>query len=161
GPGEAPRFKITGNTNIVVHAGKLLALVEAALPTQLQPISLDTIGLYDFDGKLSGPMTAHPKLDPVTGEMLFFGYSPFPPFLQFHVADRHGALVRSEVIDIDWPSMIHDFAITADYVIFILCPIVFSFENAMTTGKLFSWEPERGTRIGVMPRGGGSADVRW
>jgi len=160
-PTEAPRFKVTANTNIVTHAGKLLALVEAALPTQMAPDTLETIGLYDFGGKLSGPMTAHPKLDPVTGEMLFFGYSPFPPYLQYHVADRSGVLVRSEVIDIAWPSMIHDFAVTDQHVVFILCPIVFSIENAMSTGNLFAWEPDRGTRIGVMPRSGGSADVRW
>lgn len=160
-PSEAPRFKITANTNIVVHAGKLLALVEAALPTQMTPGTLETVGLYDFGGKLSGSMTAHPKMDPVTGEMLFFGYAPFPPYLQYHVADRSGALLRSEVIDVAWPSMIHDFAVTERHVIFLLCPIVFSFEAAMTTGKLFSWEPERGTRIGIMPRDGGNADVRW
>jgi carotenoid cleavage dioxygenase len=160
-PSEAPRFKVTANTNIVYHAGKLLALVEASLPTQLAAATLETVGLYDFGGKFSGPMTAHPKMDPDTGEMLFFGYSPFPPFLQYHVADRSGALVRSEVIDVAWPSMIHDFAVTKDYVIFILCPLVFSFENLAATGKLFSWEPERGTRIGVMPRNGGNADVRW
>jgi carotenoid cleavage dioxygenase len=160
-PSEQPRFKVTANTNIVFHAGKLLALVEAALPTQMAPGTLETIGLYDFAGKLSGPMTAHPKMDPETGEMLFFGYSPFPPFLEYHVVDRSGALVRSEVIDVAWPSMIHDFAITKDYVVFILCPLVFSFENLASTGRLFSWEPERGTRIGVMPRSGGNADVRW
>ena len=160
-PTEAPRFKITANTNIVTHAGKLLALVEAALPTQMNPATLETVGLYDFGGRLSGPMTAHPKLDPESGEMLFFGYSPFPPYLQYHVADRSGALVRSEVIDVAWPSMIHDFAITAEHVIFILCPLVFSFDAMATGGKLFSWEPERGTRIGVMPRNGGNGDVRW
>ena len=160
-PNEAPRFKVTANTNIVFHAGKLLALVEAALPTQMAPESLATIGLYDFAGKLSGAMTAHPKLDPETGEMLFFGYSPFPPYLQYYVADRNGALVRSEVIDIAWPTMMHDFAITREHVIFILCPLVFSFDNLAATGLPFAWEPERGTRIGVMPRSGGNADVRW
>src|SRR5262245_5775054 len=160
-PSEQPRFKVTANTNIVSHAGKLLALVEAALPTQLTADTLETIGLYDFAGKLSGPMTAHPKMDPETGEMLFFGYSPFPPFLEYHVADRSGALVRSEVIDVAWPSMSSDFAITKDYVVFIRCPLVFSFENLAKSGRLFSWEPERGTRIGVMPRSGGNADVRW
>jgi len=158
---EAPTFKNTANTNIVVHAGKLLALMEAALPTQLMPCSLDTIGVYDFDGKLAGPMTAHPKMDPETGEMLFFGYSPFPPYLQYYVADRSGALVRSEAIDLAWPSMMHDFAITKDFVVFILCPLVFSFETLAQTGSAFAWEPERGTRIGVMPRRGGNADVRW
>jgi carotenoid cleavage dioxygenase-like enzyme len=160
-PTEVAGFKVTANTNIVFHAGKLLALVESSLPTAMVPCTLETVGLYDFGGKLATPMTAHPKLDPETGEMLFFGYSPFPPHLTYHVADRTGALVRSEVVDVAWPSMMHDFAITKDYVIFLLCPIVFSFEDLARRGGVFSWEPERGTRIGVMPRSGGNADVRW
>jgi carotenoid cleavage dioxygenase len=160
-PSEAPTFKNTGNTNIVWHAGRLLALMEAAFPTRMEPRTLETLGEMDFDGRLAGPMTAHPKIDPETGEMLFFGYSPFPPFLQYHIADREGRLVRSEVIDVAWPSMIHDFAVTKEHVVFILCPLVFSFENMRERGGAFSWEPERGTRLGVMPRNGGNADVRW
>ncbi len=160
-PTEAPMFKNTANTNIVSHAGRLLALMEAALPTELRLDTLATVGEHDFDGRLSGPMTAHPKMDPETGEMLFFGYSPFPPHLTYHVADRSGALVRSEPIDVAWPSMIHDFAVSKDHVIFILCPLVFSFEDMKRRGGAFSWEPERGTRLGVMPRNGGNADVRW
>jgi len=158
---EAPQIKNTGNTNIVKHAGRLLALMEACLPTRMDCVTLDTLGEFDFDGKLMSAMTAHPKIDPETGEMLFFGYSPFPPFLQYHVADRDGRLVRSEIIDVAWPSMIHDFAITRDHVVFILCPLVFSLENVRERGGAFSWEPERGTRLGVMPRSGGNADVRW
>jgi carotenoid cleavage dioxygenase-like enzyme len=158
---EVPKFKNTANTNIVAHAGKLLALMEAALPTQLVPCTLETRGEYDFQGKLAGPMTAHPKMDPKTGEMLFFGYSPFPPYLQYYVADQTGTLVRHEVIEVAWPSMMHDFAVTKDYVVFILCPLVFSFEKLVKTGSPFAWEPERGTRLGIMPRTGGNADVRW
>jgi len=161
GESDMAGFKITGNTNIVAHAGKLLALVEVAHPTAMDLKTLETRGLYDYDGKLSGAMTAHPKLDPETGEMLFFGYSPFPPYLQYHVADRTGALVKSEEIDVAWPSMMHDFAITQNHVIFMLCPVVFSFENMAERGGPFTWEPERGARLGVMPRSGGNADVRW
>jgi carotenoid cleavage dioxygenase-like enzyme len=160
-PTEMPRFKVTANTNAVVHANRLFALVESSPPTELDPRTLETIGLYDFGGRLASPMTAHPKLDPVTGEMLFFGYSPFPPFLQYYVADASGAVVHAEPIDVAWPSMIHDFAVTETHAIFLLCPIVFDFEKAATTGSIFNWEPERGTRIGVMPRRGTSADVRW
>lgn len=158
---EAPTIKVTANTNIVAHAGKLLALVESSLPTEMVPCTLATVGLYDFGGKLGSAMTAHPKMDPETGEMLFFGYAPFPPFLTYHVADRSGALTRSEVIDVAWPSMMHDFAITKDYVIFMLAPVVFDFSNIGKTGSLFTWEPERGAKLGVMPRTGGNADVRW
>jgi carotenoid cleavage dioxygenase len=57
--------------------------------------------------------------------------------------------------------MIHDFAITKDYVVFILCPVVFSFEELQKNGSIFAWKPELGTRIGVMPRNGGNADVKW
>jgi carotenoid cleavage dioxygenase len=158
---EAPRLKNAANTNILFHAGKLLALVESSLPTQLVPCTLETLGEYDFDGRLSGPMTAHPKMDPETGEMLFFGYSPFPPYLVYHVCDATGALLRSEPIDVPWPSMVHDFAITRDEVVFLHFPLVFSFEDMRRRGGAFTWEPERGTRIGVMPRRGGNADVRW
>lgn len=158
---EAPSIKVTANTNIVAHAGKLLALVESSLPTEMEPCTLATVGLYDFGGKLGTAMTAHPKMDPETGEMLFFGYAPFPPFLTYHVADRTGALTRSEVIDVAWPSMMHDFAITKDYVIFMLAPVVFDFANVGKNGSLFTWEPERGAKLGVMPRTGGNADVRW
>lgn len=158
---EAPAIKVTGNTNIVSHAGKLMALVESSLPTEMVPCTLATVGLYDFGGKLGSAMTAHPKMDPETGEMLFFGYAPFPPFLTYHVVDKQGVLTRSEVIDVAWPSMMHDFAITKDYVIFMLCPVVFSFEGLTKGGSLFSWEPERGAKLGVMPRSGGNADVRW
>jgi carotenoid cleavage dioxygenase len=161
GAGEAPRFKITANTNTVFHAKRLLALVESSPPTELDARTLETRGLYDFAGHLMGPMTAHPKLDPQTGEMLLFGYSPFPPYLQYYVADPAGELVHAEPIEVAWPSMIHDFAVTEQHTIFLLCPIVFDFEQAAKHGSVFSWQPERGTRIGVVPRRGRSEDVRW
>jgi len=161
GATEAPRFKVTANTNIVAHANRLLALVESSLPTELDARTLETRGLYDFAGKLAGPMTAHPKLDPVTGEMMFFGYSPFPPYLQYYVVDRSGALVHAEPIDLAWPSMIHDFAVTEKHAVFLLCPLVFDLAKLAAGGSPFAWEPERGTRIGVMPRQGRSEDVRW
>ena len=79
-------FPNAANTNIIGHGGKLLALWEAGPPHELDPHTLETIGPYDFDGQLLGPMTAHPKIDPETGELFFFGYSPFPPYLRYYVA---------------------------------------------------------------------------
>jgi carotenoid cleavage dioxygenase len=55
----------------------------------------------------------------------------------------------------------HDFAVTERHAVFLLCPVVFDLEKAATTGAIFSWQPERGTRIGVLPRRGRSEDVRW
>ena len=153
-------FPNAANTNIIWHGGKLLALWEAGPPHELNPHTLETIGPYDFDGKLSGPMTAHPKIDPETRELLFFGYSPFPPYLRYYVADAEGKITRSEDIDVPMPTMMHDFIATREHVIFMVFPATFRFEN-FASGTPIRWEPELGTKIGVMPRNGGSADVRW
>jgi carotenoid cleavage oxygenase len=148
------------NTHVVPHAGKILALVEVCLPTEVTP-DLDTVGRTDFGGRLRSAMTAHPKSDPLTGELHFFGYDVMgPPWLRYHVLDRDGNLVRSEDIDVAGPVMIHDFAITEHHVVFFDLPVVFDLE---LVGKRFpfSWKPEYGARVGVMPRGGGNEDVVW
>ena len=153
-------FKNAANTHVVAHADKILALWEGGFPHELTR-ELETVGLWDFDGKLVGPMTAHPKIDPVTGEMLFFGYSQFPPFLRFHVVDAGGDLVRSEEIDLPAGVMIHDFVITDQHAIFLDAPAVFNLDAAMTGGPAIGWQPENGCRIGVLPRAGTAADIAW
>jgi carotenoid cleavage oxygenase len=161
-PGDVfPVGSSVANTHVVTHAGKVFALVEVCLPTEVRP-DLTTVGRYDFGGKLRSAMTAHPKIDPVTGEMLFFGYDPFgPPWLRYHVVDAEGALVRSEDIDIQGPSMVHDFAITERNVVFLDLPVVFDFDLVGKQPFPAQWKPDYGARVGVMPRDGGNADVRW
>jgi carotenoid cleavage dioxygenase len=156
-----PGGSSVANTHVVAHAGRILALVEVCLPTEVRP-DLSTVGRYDFDGRLRWSMTAHPKIDPETGEMLFFGYNVMgPPWLRFHVVDRDGTLVRSEDIDIKGPAMVHDFAITERHVVFFDLPVVFDLELVGKRPFPFEWRPEYGARVGVMPRDGGNADVRW
>ncbi|MGH9031930.1 MAG: carotenoid oxygenase family protein [Acidimicrobiia bacterium] len=156
-----PGGSSSANTHVVSHAGRTLALVEVCLPTEVRP-DLSTVGRYDFGGTLRASMTAHPKLDPVTGEMLFFGYDVMgPPWLRFHVVDRDGALVRTEEIDIRGPAMVHDFAITERHVVFFDLPVVFDLELVGKQPFPFAWRPDYGARVGVMPRDGGNADVRW
>jgi carotenoid cleavage dioxygenase len=157
---EAGMMKNNANTNFVRHAGRYLALMEAAPPTELSR-ELETRGEFDFGAKLEGPMTAHPKIDPRTGEMHFFGYGPFPPYLRYHVADASGELVRSVAIDLPASVMIHDFALTENYALFFDTPGIFDL-SAMMEGKPgVRWEPERGSRIGVLPRRGAAEEIRW
>ncbi len=157
---KAGFMKNTANTNIVRHAGRYLALMEGARPTELTR-ELETVGEYDFAGRLQGSMTAHPKWDPNTGELLFFGYSPFPPFVTFHVADAGGALTRSVDIEIPKAVMMHDFVATDRHIVFFDLPAVFDVEAMMSGGTGIRWEPANGARIGVLPRDGGSEDVVW
>jgi carotenoid cleavage dioxygenase len=107
------------NTNVVWHGGRLLALEEAHAPFEVDPETLASMGSWTFDGALSGPMTAHPKMDPKTGEMLFFGYMADGPFgrqVSYQVVNAGGDLVRSERFDAPFPSMMHDFVVTDEHV---------------------------------------------
>jgi carotenoid cleavage dioxygenase-like enzyme len=157
---EGGMIKGTGNTHTVRHAGRILALMEACPPTELGR-ELDTIGELDFDGRLVGACTAHPKIDPVSGEMLFFGYSPFAPYLRYHVVDATGTLVHSAEIDLPNPVMIHDFAVTEQHVVFVDSPALFDAKAMLQGGPMMRWAPDQGTRIGVLPRRGADADIRW
>ncbi|CAB4873843.1 unannotated protein [freshwater metagenome] len=155
---ECGIFKNAANTNIVAHAGRYLALWEGGFPTEITR-DLDTRGLSDFGGKLAGAMTAHPKWCPETGELIFFGYDPVagPPFLRHHVADRSGVLTHSTEIELPRGVMMHDFLTTRNYSIFFDLPAVV----AATMEGESMWQPKFGARIGVLPRHGTNADVRW
>jgi carotenoid cleavage dioxygenase len=157
---EGGMMKNTSNTHFIRHANRYLALMEAAKPTELTR-DLATVGEYDFAGKLAGPMTAHPKIDTRSGEMVFFGYSPFPPYLQYHVANAAGELVHSTPIEIPAAVMMHDFTMTEKHAIFLDAPAIFDVEAMMRGEPGMRWEPERGTRIGVLPRRGAGGEVRW
>jgi carotenoid cleavage dioxygenase-like enzyme len=148
------------NTSVIHHAGKILSLVEIGFPWELTE-ELESVGPWDFNGKLRTAMTAHPKLDPVTGELLFFGIGLRPPYLTFHRVNAAGELVRSVDITVPGPTMMHDFAITENFVLWLDLPVVFDLALTRTPGMPYRWSDEYGARIGVMPRDGGDADVKW
>lgn len=158
--GDAGPIKNPANTHIVRHAGRHLALYEGGPPTEVTA-DLDTVGEYDFAGRLAGAMTAHPRLDPRTGDMVFFAYSPFPPYLRYHVADASGALVHSIEIDLptNVPVMLHDFVITEHYSVLLDSPARFNLTGQGT--DMVRWQPELGCRLGVIPRLGAADDIRW
>jgi carotenoid cleavage dioxygenase len=150
------------NTHVVGHAGRILALEEGHLPYLLSP-ELETIGCESYDDKLTTAFTAHPKICPDTGELHFFGYGPFPPYLTYHVLDANGALVHSAPIEVPKGTMMHDFMITRDHAIFMDLPVVFDLDmEAMARGEApIKWDDTYGARIGIVPRLGTNADVRW
>jgi carotenoid cleavage dioxygenase-like enzyme len=152
------------NTSLVWHGRRLLALEEGHAPIHIDPVTLETLGQWTFNGALPGNMTAHPKIDPATGEMLFFANFPnkdFSGVLAFYAADADGNLTRSEMIQGPFPSVVHDFAITKDHILFFVCPITLSMERIRNGASPIGWEPRRGTHIGIFPRGGPAADIRW
>jgi carotenoid cleavage dioxygenase len=156
--GTVDRGVGVANTHVLAHAGRIMALVESSFPHLLTP-DLDTIGTCDFDGRLTTAMTAHPKTDPVTGELHFFGYGFLPPYLTYHRLSAAGELVASAGIDVPGATMMHDFAITAEHAVFLDLPMTFSFER-LSTGIPYGWDDGYGARIGVMPLAE-PGTVRW
>ena len=106
---------------------------------------LETVGRFDFGGRLRSPMTAHPKMDPVTGEMLFFGYDIMgPPWLRYHVVDASGNWCPARTSTSAGRSMVHDFAITEHHVVFLDLPVVFDLDLLGQRPFPAAWQPEYG-----------------
>jgi carotenoid cleavage dioxygenase-like enzyme len=158
--GDAGPIKNPANTHIIKHAGKFFALYETGMPIEVTE-DLETLGMRNFDGKLPTGMTAHPRIDPVTQEMFFFTYSPFPPYLRYFVADAKGNLVHSVDLPTPAPTMIHDFLITDEHAVFLDSPVVFNMNAITEGGPMVTFNPENGTRLGVMPRFGQAEDMTW
>ena len=162
-PPKGPTEPVDGpsNTHVIRHAGTTLALVESGFPLAVSD-SLDRSRIHDFDSTLSSPMCAHPKLDPATGKLLFFGVDVFgPPYLRLHAVDPGGELVATEEVEIPRAVMMHDFGVTATRIALMDQPVVFDLSLAGRPGLPFRWDPGAGARLGVLPRSGSGADVQW
>ncbi|MFJ7077490.1 carotenoid oxygenase family protein [Streptomyces sp. NPDC098781] len=148
------------NTHVIRHAGVVLALCEVGLPHWVTP-ALGTVGPYDFSGRLTTAMTAHPKEDPVTGELHLFGTGFAEPYLTYHRVTAAGDLLDSRPVEVPGPTMMHDFAITEHHIVWLDLPAVFDPGLAGRGGMPYRWDDGYGARLGIMPRTPGSTAVRW
>lgn len=150
------------NTNVVEHAGHLYALWEGGPPHEVDPETLETLGIRRFSGELhwAGTYSAHPCLCPSSGEMFNFGVEFVPtPHLRVYRTDRHGKLRHYRSASLPYVAMVHDFAITERHLVFLVSPIIpdgipialglKSFGDGMT------YRPERGSSFVLIPRDGG------
>ncbi|MFJ1456056.1 carotenoid oxygenase family protein [Nocardia sp. N2S4-5] len=202
--GETPVVRgvsgIGANTNVIGHAGRTLALVEAGLANYELTEELETTGVCDFGGTLSGGYTAHPKRDPDTGELHAVSYSfRSGNTVRYSVIGTDGRARRTVDIQVGGAPMMHDFSLTEKYVVLYDLPVTLdprlSAEMAVPRGLRlparlllsaligrirlpnppvsqrhepprdrrlpYAWNPRYQARIGIMPREGGNADVRW
>lgn len=120
----------TSAVSLIYHGGELMALGEFGYPYLINPDDLSTKGTFTYDGQLGGNMTAHPRIDPVTGELIFFGYNVVSPYVTYMRADASGKMLQVEPIEMTGPSMVHDFAVTEKYVVFMEMQVRFSWLSA-------------------------------
>jgi len=142
------------NTNVIGHAGRTLALVEAgALPYELT-YELDTVGPFDFNGTLVGGYSADPKRDPCTGDLhaisYFWGWGNM---VRYTVVDTAGSVRRSVDVEVGGPVAIHDMSLTERFAIVYDLPVLFSAEAAMSGVSFpYRWDPDYRARVGLLPR---------
>jgi carotenoid cleavage dioxygenase len=161
-PSVAGKDGGVANTNIVWHAGRLLALEEGHAPFEMGPRDLGSKGYVDA---YRGRTTAHPKIDPATGEMVWFGYgvgeAPLSAGMSYGVTDAGGKVVRRDDFQAPYSSMVHDFMVTETHVLFPILPLTGSLERAMQGLPAFAWEPGKGSFVGVMRRDADVSTIRW
>jgi carotenoid cleavage dioxygenase-like enzyme len=153
------------NTTPVVHAGRLFATKEDARPFEIDPHTLETRGEWDFHGKYKSlTFTAHPKIDPVTGEMICFGYEAAGEasrdvFVYF--IDRSGRVTREVRLEAPYVSEMHDMAITRTHVVLPMYPLTTDKEWLAAGNIHWYWDDRLPGYLCVLPRDGDAKDARW
>lgn len=151
------------NTNVLRHAGDILAIVEGGgLPVVLDD-ELGTVTHTDFDGTLTTPFSAHPHEDPATSELHTIAYDIEDDSHVYHVVRAgDGRIRRAEPIPVSGGPMIHDCAITENHILVLDLSIALSVRAAMA-GYAFPyvWQPSRQARIGLLPLAGAADEITW
>jgi len=164
-PSVKGRYRGTANTNVLTFAGKLLALKEDSPPVAMDPKTLETFGYDDFGGTLQTPtFTAHPKIDPETGEMIAFCYAAkglLTRDMAYFVISPEGKVTREVRFEVPYYCMMHDFGVTRDYAVFHVVPIVSSWDRLEKGMPHFGFDTTREIHLGVLPRDGEAKDMRW
>ena len=150
------------NTNVGGFAGTTWAMVEAGgCPVELT-YDLDTVARNDFSGTLPGAFTAHPKVDPDTGEMhaMVYAWGQWLDHIQYVVIAPSGLVTRTVDIPLGM-TMLHDMSLTSRYAIVYDQPCTVDLDLAFAGRFPFRWNPEYGNRVGLLPRDGEASDIVW
>jgi carotenoid cleavage dioxygenase-like enzyme len=157
--------RTVANTTPIWHAGRLLLAKEDGRPYRVDPKTLETLGSYDFGGKLkSQTSTAHARIDPETGELFMFGYEAdglASTKISYFIVDKAGQLIREQWFDAPYCAMMHDFAITQNYVLFPVYPTTADLDRLKAGGDHWVHHMELESWVGVMPRYGDVSELRW
>jgi len=161
------RIRGTANTNAWIYAGKLYALKEDSPALVMNAATMDTEGYTRFEGKMTGQtFTAHPKVDPRTGNMIAFGYASSglcTDDCTLYEITPAGELIREFWFKIPYYCMMHDFAITEDYAIFHVVPSIGNWERLRQGLPHFGFDTTLPVYLGVVPRRKPAkvSDIRW
>ena len=155
-----PGLKNASSTDVVVHAGTVLSTYyQCGAGYRLNPETLETLGLEPWS-PIDG-ISAHPKVDERTGELLFFNYSLHDPYMHYGVADRNNRLVHYIPVSLPGPRLPHDMSFTDNYVILNDLPVYWDPELLKKKIHAVRFFKDQKTRFAIIPRRGSPKDIRW
>ena len=163
GWGSMGAMKDNAGTDVKVHAGKLLATMsQGSEPWRLDPVTLETLGPdADWARLVPDGVASHYKVDPATGEMMFFNYPERWPHMHYGVVDRNNRLVHYVPIELPGARWPHDLGVTKRFSILHDLPFHFDAELLAKGQRKMMFYRDKPARFGILPRYGDSASVRW
>jgi carotenoid cleavage dioxygenase len=162
---ERPDLRTVSNTTPVWHAGRLFMTKEDGRPYEIDPHTLETVGYWDYEGSLrSLTLSAHPRIDPKTGEMFTYGYEAgglATRDVAYCIVDANGKLKSEQWFQAPYVASLHDFCITEKYAIFPIYPTTADLERMKAGGPHWAHQQDLESWVGVMPRYGKVEQMRW
>ena len=164
GWGARTRMKDASSTDVIVHAGlALTTFYQCGDGHLLDPLTLEPKGVAKLDHPSfarGATLSAHPKVDEATGELLFFNYSTEAPYCHVGIADAAGSLSRVMPVALPGPRLPHDMAFTPTFAIVNDFPLFWDPTRLAQGQYRPRYHPELGSRFGLVPRDG-KGPVRW
>jgi carotenoid cleavage dioxygenase-like enzyme len=164
GWGARTLMKDASSTDVVVHRGTALtSFYQCGDLYRADPYSGDTLGKAEWSGAFpfDWGVSAHPKVDDRTGELLFFNYSKQAPYMHYGVVDDNDQLVHYVDVPLPGPRLPHDMAFTRNYVILNDFPLFWDPKLLQADVHLPGFHPDLPSRFAVIPRRGGTDEIRW
>jgi carotenoid cleavage dioxygenase-like enzyme len=160
-------IRSTANTNAWIYAGKLWAMKEDSPALIMDPVTMETHAFETWEGAMrSQTFTAHPKIDPATGNMVAIGYAASglcTDDVALMEVNPEGKLVQETWFKVPYYCMMHDFAITPDYLVLHIVPSLSSWEYLEQKREHFAFDTTKPVYLGVIPRRADlkQEDIRW
>jgi carotenoid cleavage dioxygenase-like enzyme len=163
GWGAIGAMKDNAGTDVVCHAGRLIATMsQCSEAWRIDPNTLETLGVDTSWGrKVPDGVSAHYKVDPATGEMMFFNYTEKPPFMNYGVVDRDNNLVHYTPIELPGARWPHDLGITKRFTVVHDLPLYFDPKGLREGRHELVFNRDQPARFGVLPRYGDNSQVKW